>query len=91
MRCYLLGNQGSYPHMPTGYLGPEGMDALARFQKDRGMAPTGPRSLWTRFPFDVAARDIRADWDQPARALMGNWLQSVRQRAGLRSYIEMGA
>lgn len=90
VRCYLLGNQGSYPHVPTGYLGPEGMEAVARFHNDVSWRQRDPVFM-NAFPFDEAAKDVRADWEQPARALMGNWLQSVRQRAGLRSYIETGA
>jgi homoserine O-succinyltransferase len=90
VRNYLLGSQGSYPHMPTGYLSAEGMDALSRFQAEVSGRPRDPARM-AHFPFDLAAQHVRVDWDQPARALMGNWLRSVRQRAGLPAYSEAGA
>lgn len=90
VRNYMLGSQGSYPHMPTGYLDAEGMDALSRFQAEVSWRRRDP-AFMGHFPFELAAQHVRADWEQPARALMGNWLQSVRQRVGLPTYSQAGA
>ena len=43
------------------------------------------------FPFDFAARHVTARWDAASGALIGNWLESVRQRADERLYIDSGA
>lgn len=90
VRSYLLGNQGSYPHLPTGYFEDDGLQALLEFQgkvSQQGREPT----LMDGFPYDVAAQAVKTDWERPSRVLMANWLASVRQRAGLGAYSESGA
>lgn len=90
VRRYLSGDQGSYPHMPTGYLDGPGVTALAKFEKDIASAKLGPE-LMDAFPFDLAARHVKVNWDGPARALIGNWLRSVQQLSANRAYTNTGS
>jgi homoserine O-succinyltransferase len=85
VRHYLSGDQGSYPHIPTGYLDGPGVAALAQFERDIANASIGPE-LMEAFPFDLAARHVKFDWDGPAGVLIGNWLRSTRELCAKRSY-----
>jgi len=80
VRRYLTGEQGSYPHLPKGYLDSEALEALERFELRLSGLPRDP-SLMEDFPFDFAAERVSVDWHLPARTLMGNWLRSARERA----------
>ena len=84
VRRYLTGEQGSYPHLPKGYLDSEGLEALERFELWLSGLPRGP-AFMDDFPFDFAAAHVNADWQAPARALLGNWLRMARRRADARS------
>jgi homoserine O-succinyltransferase len=90
VRHYLSGDQGSYPHIPTGYLDGPGVAALAQFQRDIASASIGPE-LMDAFPFDLAARHVKVNWDGPAGVLIGNWLRSTRGLSANRSYSNSGA
>jgi homoserine O-succinyltransferase/O-acetyltransferase len=83
VRKYLSGSQGSYPHVPTGYLGADGVAALAEFQAEVSATRRPGPSLMESFPYDVAARDVVTGWDGAAQLLMANWLRSVRRRVGV--------
>ncbi len=90
VRRYLSGIQGSYPRIPNDLLSPDGAEVLREFEmrlSDKGRDP----ALMQDFPFDFAARHVTARWDEASGALIGNWLQSVRQRSDQRLYIDSGA
>ena len=80
VRRYLTGNQGSYPHMPKGYLDIEGVAALEQFQSDVTAEVHDP-ALMGRFPFDFVAAHIDVDWQSASRLFMKNWVRSLRERA----------
>jgi homoserine O-succinyltransferase len=90
VRHYLSGDQGSYPHIPTGYLDGPGIAALSQFERDIANASIGPE-LMDAFPFDLAARHVRASWNGPAGVLIGNWLHSTRELSAIRSYSDSPA
>lgn len=90
VRRYLMGSQGSYPRVPAGYLAPEGEQALEVFAAELDGRMRDPVFM-DDFPFETASHLVAADWQAPARALMGNWLALVRQRAAVRLYSETGA
>ena len=68
----------------------EGSEVLAEFEMKLACKGRDP-SLLQDFPFDLAARHVTARWDAASGGLIGNWLQSVRQRAAKRLYIDSGA
>jgi homoserine O-succinyltransferase len=80
VRRYLTGNQGSYPHLPKGYLDTEGAAALEQFQSDVTAEVHDPASM-DRFPFDFVAAHIDVDWQSVSKLFMKNWVRSVRERA----------
>jgi homoserine O-succinyltransferase len=80
VRRYLTGHQGSYPHLPKGYLDVEGVAALEQFQADVTAQVHDP-TLVDRFPFDFVAAHIDADWQSVSRLFMRSWVRSVRERA----------
>lgn len=80
VRRYLSGNQGSYPRIPTGLLDDEGAEALAAFERELTAKERDP-ALLQGPPFEVATQHVSAAWDVASRALVGNWLQSARQRS----------
>jgi len=80
VRRYLTGHQGSYPHLPKGYLDIEGVAALERFQADVTAEVHDP-TLVDHFPFDFVAAHIDVDWQSVSRLFMKNWVRSVRERA----------
>jgi len=84
VRRYLSGDQGSYPHVPTGYLAPEGVEAIEQFERHVRARPRDP-ALMEDFPYDLAALHIDARWESAAQLFIGNWLESVRKRLGLSS------
>jgi homoserine O-succinyltransferase len=90
VRRYLGGAQGSYPRIPNGLLDREGTEVLTEFEMKLAFKGRDP-ALMQDFPFDLAARHVTARWDAASGALIGNWLQSVRQRSDERLYIDSGA
>jgi homoserine O-succinyltransferase len=80
VRRFLSGSQGSYPHIPTGYLEADGVEALVEFHAEAATL-RDPR-LMEHFPYELAARHVCSGWHDAAQLLMGNWLRSVRRRAG---------
>ena len=90
VRRYLSGIQGSYPRLPNDLLDGEGTEALVEFEMKLAFKGRDP-ALMQDFPFDFAARHVTARWDAASGALVGNWLQSVRQRSDERLYIDSGA
>jgi homoserine O-succinyltransferase len=90
VRRYLAGLQGSYPRIPNDLLDSEGSEVLAEFEMKLACKGRDP-SLMQDFPFDLAARHVTARWDAASGGLVGNWLQSVCQRADKRLYIDSGA
>ena len=92
VRGYLLGSYGSYPHVPTGYLTPEGEYLLAQFQSEVS-GRTGTPDFMDSFPFEAASQHLAHDWEQPARALMATgstqcaggwgWVSSARRGRNL--------
>jgi homoserine O-succinyltransferase len=80
VRRYLTGHQGSYPHMPKGYLDIEGVAALEQFQADVTAEVHDP-ALMDRFPFDFVAAHVDVDWQGVSRLFMKNWVRSVRERS----------
>ena len=83
VRRYLSGDQGSYPNQPVGYLGEEAAAALGEFEH---AVASGARdlALMSGFPFELAARQVNAGWEDGAQKLMGNWLSRALERAGER-------
>lgn len=80
VRRYLLGHQGSYPHLPKGYLDSEGLRALEKFEAE----VTGQANVLASmdsFPFEFVAGHVDVDWQGASRLFMGNWALSVRERA----------
>jgi homoserine O-succinyltransferase len=90
VRRYLGGIQGSYPRIPSDLLDSEGAEVLTEFEMRLAQKGRDPE-LMADFPFDFAARHVTARWDAASGALIGNWLESVRQRADERLYIDSGA
>ncbi len=90
VRRYLGGIQGSYPRIPGDLLDSEGAEVLTEFEMRLAQKGRDPE-LMADFPFDFAARHVTARWDAASGALIGNWLESVRQRADERLYIDSGA
>jgi homoserine O-succinyltransferase len=80
VRRYLSGFQGSYPHVPTGYLGPLGIAALEEFEIHATAQEREP-ALMRGFPFEFVAGHVQAPWLAASRALMANWLQAASERA----------
>jgi hypothetical protein len=68
----------------------EGTEVLTEFEMKLAFKGRDP-ALMQDFPFDLAARHVTARWDAASGALIGNWLQSVRQRSDERLYIDSGA
>jgi homoserine O-succinyltransferase len=79
VRRWLAGAQGSYPHIPEGYLDDEGVEVLAEFEREVTARPRDP-GVMGHFPFDAAAGHIRAPWLVASRVLMANWMRYVRER-----------
>ena len=90
VRRYFSGIQGSYPRIPNDLLDSEGVEVLTEFEMKLACKGRDP-ALMQDFPFDFAARHVTARWDAASGVLIGNWLQSVRQRADERLYIDSGA
>ena len=90
VRRYLAGEQGSYPHLPKGYLDREALDALGSFELKLSGLARDP-ALMEEFPFDFAASHVNVDWASPARTLIANWLRTARERAGLVAGVAVGA
>jgi len=82
VRRYLAGEIGSYPPVPTGYLDDVATEALERYRASA--TDQGGQDLAAGLPFELAASRVTAQWQSSARALMGNWLRSVRQGAPAR-------
>ncbi|HET9059714.1 MAG TPA: homoserine O-succinyltransferase, partial [Acidimicrobiales bacterium] len=82
VRRYLLGTQGSYPNIPPGYLDHAAQDMLTAFRRK---VTDGEFSTTTmsRFPYELVARGVMADWCSPARRLMSNWVRQVRVKLEL--------
>jgi homoserine O-succinyltransferase len=80
VRRYLSGNQGSYPHLPKGYLDLEGALALENFEAEV-TARDDPLALVHGFPFDFVGDHVNVDWQSGSRQFMANWARSVRERA----------
>ncbi|MGH9104486.1 MAG: homoserine O-acetyltransferase/O-succinyltransferase family protein [Acidimicrobiales bacterium] len=81
VRRYLSGAQGSYPHIPTGYLDAQGVTALEQFRRDVTSRPRDPAYM-EELPFNLAAAHVDVAWEEPAMVVMGNWLGSVAARVG---------
>ena len=90
VRRYLAGNQGSYPRIPVGLLDGEGAEALGELERELTGKVRDP-ALLQGPPFEIAAQHVNATWDNASRALIGNWLQSVRQRADKPLYSDTAA
>jgi len=78
-RRYLNG-EGPYPAVPVGYLDDEGEEILAQFAARATSGPPDP-ALMALFPFQAAARHVRARWRGASRGLAVNLLGLVHQRA----------
>lgn len=85
VRRYLSGEQGSYPQIPGGYLGPDGVAALEQYQSE--VFGRRDPALLEDLPFDLAASQVSAAWDGPAKVLMGNWLTSVHAAVAARGHV----
>jgi homoserine O-succinyltransferase len=90
VRRYLAGSQGSYPRIPNDLLDTDGTEVLAEYERKLVLRGRD-LSLMQDFPFDFAARHVTARWDTASGALVGNWLQAVRQRSDERLYSDSGA
>jgi len=80
VRRYLAGDQGSYPHLPKGYLDIEGARALEKFEAEVTAQADVP-ALMDSFPFGFVADHVNVDWQSVSRVFVGNWVRSVRERA----------
>jgi homoserine O-succinyltransferase len=76
IRRYLQGAQGSYPHLPVGYLDPAGEELLEQYRMTAEGEPRDPERALA-FPYGAALLHLRADWEEGARTLMANWARSV--------------
>jgi homoserine O-succinyltransferase len=76
VRRYLQGAQGSYPHLPVGYMDPPGEELLEQYRMATEGEPRDPEKAIT-FPYGAAALHVSASWEEGARTLMGNWARSV--------------
>ena len=85
VRRYMAGEQGSYPRIPAGYLGPSGRAVLeqleatltrARRGADRS-GGDGPVPRGEVFPLDEVAATVEPDWARPSATMLGNWLRCV--------------
>lgn len=74
-RCLFGRGAVPYPRMPEGYLRPEALATLHRFERRAAVADTDPRELWASFPYDVVAETVENTWAPASALLYRNWLR----------------
>lgn len=66
-----------YPAVPEGYLRPEALATLQRFEEQVAMADADPPELWASFPYNEVARTVENTWSPASALLYRNWLRSA--------------
>ncbi len=77
-RCLFGRGTVPYPRVPEGYLRPESLVTLRRFERQVALAGTDPQELWASFPYDEVAATVENTWAPAAALLYRNWLRLAR-------------